>query len=343
MDIHEKYIRRSFVLARLGLGSVAPNPLVGAIVVKNGKVIAEGHHQCCGGDHAERNALRKLATNGNFKNCARGTTIYISLEPCSHQGRTPPCTDLLIEAGIKTVYFAIRDPHPAVRAKDGVAQLEAAGITVHYPILEAEARDLNKAFFTNIEKQRPYVIWKAGMSLDGKIATARGESKWITGEISRVKVQELRYTVDAVLVGANTVIKDNPSLECRLPDKEKTLIKIILGNRKAMPKKTKLLKDPYALFIPHPVDLEKMLKQLYHEQKVCSILVEGGGAINDTFLRAGLVDEFYLFIAPKIIGGKNAVSVVGGKGFNKLTESLPAKIQQISSSGEDILIHGFFN
>ncbi len=342
MDIHEKYIRRSFILARLGLGSVAPNPLVGAVVVKNGKVIAEGYHQCCGGDHAERDALRKLTKKGSFKNCARGATIYISLEPCSHQGRTPPCTDLLIEAGVKTVYFAIRDPHPTVRAKDSVAQLEAAGLKVHYPILEAEARDLNKAFFTNVEKKRPYVIWKAGMSLDGKIATARGESKWITGEASRAKAQELRYTVDAVLVGAKTVITDNPSLDCRLPNKEKTLIKIILGSRKAMPKKTKLLQDPYALFIPHPADLKKTLEQLYQEQKICSILVEGGGTINDAFLRAGLVDEFYLFVAPKIIGGAKSVSVVGGKGFSQLNSALPAKINTVKHCAEDLLIHGYF-
>lgn len=342
MDIHEKYMRRTFALAKQGLGSVTPNPLVGAVVVKNGKVIAEGYHQCCGGDHAERDALKKLARKGSFKNCARGASIYISLEPCSHHGRTPPCTDLLLEAGIKKVYFAIRDPHPAVRAKDSVTQLEAAGIAVHYPLLEKEARELNKVFFTNVERGRPYIIWKAGMSLDGKIATARGESKWITGEVSRAKAQNLRYSVDAILVGANTVIQDDPSLDCRLPDKEKTLIKLVLGDRKKMPKHTKLLKDPYALFIPHPKDLKKTLEQLYQEQKVCSILVEGGGAINDSFLRAGLVDEFYLFVAPKIIGGQAAVSVVGGKGILALRDALLAKNLQASTSGEDLLLHGYF-
>lgn len=342
MNIHEKYIHRTFTLARQGLGTVAPNPLVGAVIVKNGKIIAEGYHQCCGHDHAERDALKKLASRGNFKNCARGATIYISLEPCSHHGRTPPCTDLIIEAGIKEVYFAVRDPNPKVRAKDSVQQLEQAGIKVHYPILEVEARELNKVFFTNVEKQRPYIIWKAGMSLDGKIATARGQSKWITGEESRAKVQELRYTVDAVLVGQNTVIKDNPSLTCRIPGKDKTLIKIILGDRKKMPKNTKLLKDPYALFITHPQDLKKMLEHLYKEQKICSILVEGGSTINDSFLRAGLVDEFYLFIAPKIIGGKKAIPVVGGQGFPTLAKALSAKKITTTHCGQDLLIHGKF-
>lgn len=335
-------MRKALSLARKGLGAVTPNPLVGAVVVKNDRVLAEGFHQCCGGNHAERDALRKLAPNGKFKNCAKGATIYISLEPCSHHGRTPPCTDLIIEAGIKEVFFAIRDPHPTVRAKDSVQQLKQAGLKVQYPLLEAEARELNKVFFTNVEKQRPYIIWKAGMSLDGKIATARGESKWITGEISRAKVQELRYAVDAVLVGTNTVVQDNPRLDCRLPNKEKTLIKIILGSRQKMPKNTKLLQDPYALFIPHPRDLKKTMEKLYHEQQICSILVEGGGTINDAFLRAGLVDEFYLFIAPKIIGGKKATPVVGGQGFPVLAKALPAKNLTIQNSGQDILLHGNF-
>ena len=342
MTVHEQYMRQALRLAHKGLGKVAPNPLVGAIIVRNNKVLATGYHHEYGSVHAERDALNKLAKKGSLKDCAKGATIYVTLEPCSHHGHTPPCTEAIIESGISEVYFAVRDPNPKVRAKDSVKQLRHAGITVHYPLLEKTAREINKAFFTNIEKKRPYVIWKSGMTLDGKIATARGESKWITGEASRAKVQELRYTADAILVGANTVAHDNTSLSCRLFGKEKELVKIILGERKHMPRNTTLLKDPQALFIPHPKNLKKTLEQLYYEFKIGTILVEGGGTVNDSFLRAGLVDEFYLFIAPKILGGKDAISVVGGKGFTKLSEAIPAKKITTSSCGEDILIHGYF-
>jgi diaminohydroxyphosphoribosylaminopyrimidine deaminase/5-amino-6-(5-phosphoribosylamino)uracil reductase len=180
------------------------------------------------------------------------------------------------------------------------------------------------------------------MSLDGKIATKIGESKWITGETSRKFVQHLRYGVDAVLVGVNTVKKDNPALTCRLPGQKKDLYKIILGSRKSMPRGTVLLNDPKALFIENSADLKRLAGKLYRDDRICSVLVEGGGTVNDSFIRSGLIDEFYLFVAPKIIGGENAVAVVGGKGFARLSQARKIAFWDTAACGEDLLIHGIF-
>lgn len=368
----EDYIRRCFNLAKFGTGKVAPNPLVGAVIVKNGEVIAEGYHRAHGEAHAERAAILKLVTKGVVNHCASGASLYVSLEPCNHHGRTPPCTEMIIEAGIKKVFFAVRDPNPKVAKNDSVKILKKAGIQVNYPILEKEAKELNRIFFKNILKKEPYYILKTAMSLDGKIATRTGESKWITSEKSRQLVHELRFAADAILVGVNTIIKDNPELTVRLPKKEKAIYRIILDTNGRIPKNAKVIKqnkDKKTLLVvseqllpgklaelkklnvalllapvdkkTQQLDLKKLSKMLF-ELSICSVLIEGGSTVIDSFVRANLLDEYYCFIAPKIIGGKNSPTTVGGHGFANLKEARKLKFKEITKIGQDTLIHAYF-
>jgi diaminohydroxyphosphoribosylaminopyrimidine deaminase/5-amino-6-(5-phosphoribosylamino)uracil reductase len=331
------FLRRTFTLAERGRGFVSPNPLVGAVIVRNGKILAEGYHRACGENHAERDAILKLAGKKPVKNCARGATIYVNLEPCAHHGQTPPCTDIIIEAGIKKVVFAVRDPNPKVRKLDPVRILKKAGLEVAYPVLESEARELNKVFFKNQTQGLPYITLKSAMTLDGKIADARGRSKWLTGPEARAEVQKLRLAHDAVLVGKNTVLQDNPRLNIRLPGIKKENYKIVLGARGQFPKNTKLLKDPKAIFTAER-DLKKLLAELYQKHQICSVLVEGGAAVNTSFLQNGLVDEWQLFIAPKILGG-DALPVLGDLGVQKLADFYPAPLQNARLIGADVLLN----
>lgn len=315
------------MLAKKAVGCVSPNPLVGAIIVTEGKIIAEGYHQCCGGDHAERDALKKVKD-------VNGATIYVSLEPCAHHGRTPPCTDAIIAAGISRVVFAVRDPNPKVRREDPVKILKKAGIKITYPVCEQEARELNKAFFMNHEHNRPYVIWKSAMSMNGKIGVPN-KRIMITGKSAERYVHQLRYQVDAVLVGAGTVRTDNPQLTCRLPGKKKMLWKIILGSKKSFSKNTKLLKDPQAIFVEDSRNLKKTLQWLYREYKIGSILVEGGSQVNTSFLKAGLIDEVHLFVAKKKITEANALDLVTDRRMLK-----KIRIHEIKKIGKDLLWKG---
>lgn len=369
---NEKYIRQCFELALNGTGKVSPNPLVGAVIVKNEKVLATGFHKSYGESHAERDAIMKLAKKGIIKNCAAEATIYISLEPCNHFGKTPPCTGLIIEAGIKKVVFAVRDPNPKVAQRDSVKILKKSGIKVEFPLLEKEAKEQNKVFFKNILKQEPYYTLKTAMSLDGKIATKTGESKWITSEKSRNFVQELRYAADAVLVGVNTVIKDDPHLTARLPGKQKSIYRIILDTNGRIPPESKIIKnnrDKKTILVISEnlapakinalkklnvslllapldkkngmIDLKKMSRLLF-KLSICSVLIEGGSTIIDSFVRANLLDEYYCFIAPKIIGGKKAPTTVGGEGIASLQHAKKLKLQEIKKIGEDTLLHAYF-
>ncbi len=320
------YIRQTFELAKKAEGLVSPNPMVGAVIVCDGKVLATGYHQSYGQDHAERMAILKLAKNKPVKNCAQGASLYVSLEPCSHQGKTPPCTELIIEAGIQKVYFAVKDPNPKVTKKDPVKILTAAGVQVNYPILENEALELNKVFFKNILNKQPYYILKTAMSLDGKIATSTGESKWITSEKSREFVHGLRYAVDAVLVGVNTIIQDDPRLSVRLSGKKKNIYRIILDTTGRIPRQARVIKENKdkktilvvgddlpktkleklkklkisLLLAPvvkktKQIDLAK-LGELLLKLSIASVLVEGGSAVADSFVRSGLLSEYYCFI-----------------------------------------------
>ncbi|MDR1453315.1 MAG: bifunctional diaminohydroxyphosphoribosylaminopyrimidine deaminase/5-amino-6-(5-phosphoribosylamino)uracil reductase RibD [Candidatus Margulisbacteria bacterium] len=350
----EFFMRRAFELARKGTGYVSPNPLVGAVIVKGGKIIAEGYHRACGKNHAEREAILNLAGKNPIKNCARGAALYVSLEPCAHHGRTPPCTDIIIEAGIKKVVFAVRDPDPQVHGLDPARLLKKAGLEVVYPVLEAEARELNKVFFHNQTAGLPYITLKSAVTLDGKIADARGRSKWITGPEARAAGQRLRLAHDAVLVGKNTVLQDDPRLNIRLPGIKKENYKIVLGARGDFPRGVKLLNDPQALFlgdiakglpaqgnIHSAAALKKALRFLYRKFQICSILVEGGAAVNTAFLKSGLVNEWRLFIAPKILGG-GALPVFGELGINKLSEFYHAKICSVQEIGGDLLLKILF-
>jgi len=336
----EKFIRRTFALAVRSAGYVSPNPLVGAAIVKDGKVLAEGCHRACGENHAERAAILKLAGKRPVKNCARGATLYVNLEPCAHQGRTPPCTDIIIEAGVKKVVFAVRDPNPKVHKLNPVRILKKAGLEVVYPVLEAEARELNKVFFKNQIRKLPYVTLKSAVSLDGKIAGARGTSKWITGSKARAAVHRLRLEYDAVLVGKNTVLKDNPRLSIRLPQVKKDNYKIVLGSRQSFPQNTKLLRDPKTIFTTER-NLKKLLSGLYRKYKICSVLVEGGAAVNTAFLKAGLIDEWQLFIAPKVLG-RDALPLLRNPGRKDLEKIRAGKIKSVQKFGRDIKLEILF-
>lgn len=340
MTPHEKFIRRTFALAGKGAGFTSPNPLVGAVIVRNEKIVAEGYHRAYGQNHAEREAILKLAGKKPLKNCARGATLYVNLEPCAHHGKTPPCTDIIIESGIKKVVFAMRDPNPQVRKLNSAQILEKAGIKTVYPVLEKEARELNKIFYKNQTQKLPYITLKSAMTLDGKIADARGRSQWLTGDEARAAVQQLRFAHDAVFVGKNTVLKDNPSLNIRLPGVKKENYKIVLGRRQDFPKNTKLLKDPRAIFTAER-NFKKLLAKLYKENNICSILVEGGAAVNTAFLKSGLANEWHLFIAPKILG-QNALPVFNNLGIRKLADFIPGKIQSAEKIGADVLLKIIF-
>jgi diaminohydroxyphosphoribosylaminopyrimidine deaminase/5-amino-6-(5-phosphoribosylamino)uracil reductase len=350
-NFDEEFMRRALALAERGRGFVSPNPLVGAVIVKNRKILAEGYHRARGENHAEREAILKLAGKKPVKNRARGAALYVSLEPCAHYGQTPPCTDIIIEAGIKKVIFAVRDPNPQVRRLDSAHILKKTGLEVVYPVLEEEARELNKVFFYNQTAGLPYLTLKSAITLDGKIADARGRSKWITGAEARAAVQRLRMAHDAVLVGKNTVLRDNPRLNIRLPGIKKENYKIILGARGDFPGGTKLLSDPKAIFLGDETEytlfrdsarsaaaLKKALRFLYRKFRICSILVEGGAAVNTTFLKSGLLNEWQLFIAPKILGG-GALPVFGELGINKLSEFYHAKICSVQKTGADVLLN----
>ncbi|MDR2431546.1 MAG: bifunctional diaminohydroxyphosphoribosylaminopyrimidine deaminase/5-amino-6-(5-phosphoribosylamino)uracil reductase RibD [Candidatus Margulisbacteria bacterium] len=329
-------MRRACALARRGAGFVSPNPLVGAVIVKNGKILAEGHHRAYGKNHAEREAILKLAGQNPVKNCARGAALYVNLEPCAHYGRTPPCAGLIIEAGIKKVVFALRDPNPQVRRRDPVRLLRKAGVEVAYPCLESEARELNKIFLKNQTRNRPYITLKSAMTLDGRIADARGRSQWLTGEPARAAVHRLRLIYDAVLVGKNTVLKDNPRLNIRLPGIKKENYKIILGARADFPKNTNLLQDPRALFLGRNIKLKNALRALYQKHRICSVLVEGGQTVNTAFLKSGLVDEWQLFVAPKVLGD-DALPVLGGLGIKNLDCAKNFRAHSVKKLGRDFL------
>lgn len=343
---HFAYMRRALALARQAEGRTSPNPVVGAVIVKDGCVVGEGYHQRAGAPHAEIEALRMAGE------AARGATMYVTLEPCAHHGRTPPCTDALIAAGIAEVYYAIDDPNPRVNGK-GRAQLSAAGIRVQKGLCEAEAYHLNRAYFKHVTTGRPFVTAKFAMSLDGKIATVSGQSRWISNPASRQRVHHLRNLTDAVLVGAGTVIADNPSLTTRLSQHDRDLrhpVRIIVDSRgrvplsakvfdPALPGKTVLATtalasaDHCAALADREVEVW-VLPADKHERVslpdlldhiggrgMMTLLVEGGSALLGALFAARLVDRVWTFIAPIIIGGHEAPSPVGGSGWQMLAHA----------------------
>ncbi len=357
------YMKRALELAALARGHTGPNPMVGAVLVKDGQVLGEGFHRRAGEPHAEVHALRQAGE------AAGGATLFVNLEPCAHYGRTPPCTRELIAAGIAQVHMAMLDPNPLVSGR-GKAELEAAGITTIVGEHVEEAQALNEVFVKYITTRHPFVIAKFAMSLDGKIATSAGESRWITGEEARRYVHRLRDTVDAVMVGVNTVIADDPLLTARLeaPDLRQPL-RVIVDSKGRTPLHARVLdhrlpgktiiaaselipegklagfEDQGIEVLISParggmVDLERLMQAL-GQREISSVLLEGGGTILASAFAAGLVDKVLAFIAPKIIGGKAAPTPVGGEGAPSLAQALTLKRVAVERFGPDVLISGY--
>ncbi|MBN2352790.1 MAG: bifunctional diaminohydroxyphosphoribosylaminopyrimidine deaminase/5-amino-6-(5-phosphoribosylamino)uracil reductase RibD [Spirochaetales bacterium] len=347
----EFHMRRCLSLAERGLGFTSPNPAVGAVVVKDGRMAGKGFHRRAGAEHAEIVALRQAGDR------AEGATLYVSLEPCSHFGKTPPCADEIVRRKVARVVVAMRDPNPLVDGK-GIERLRNAGVTVETGLLETRARRLNEVFVVNMLSRRPFTALKAAASLDGRIATASGESRWITGEEARAHAHRLRGRYDAVMVGINTVLKDDPLLTPRVPPYEgKKTMRVVVDSRaripvdcalvksaretplvvavtgQALPGKVKTLgaQGAAVLLVNEDrgrVDLDDLLAKLY-TLSVCSVLVEGGGELLASFVERDLYDKLYLFQAPKLIGGSAALSFLGGRGVERL-ERAP-RLSEVSS------------
>ena len=363
-ETHIAFMQRALDLARRAKGRTSPNPLVGAVIVKNGKVIGEGYHQKAGTPHAEVHALNAAGED------AKGATLYTNLEPCCHWGRTPPCTEALIRAGIAQVYVAEVDPNPSVAGK-GVQQLQNADINVHVGIRRQEASDLNEVHRKYIQTGKPFVILKTAMSLDGKIATASGESQWITSEASRQRGHEVRDAVDAILVGRGTVARDNPALTTRLQGREgQDAIRIVLDSHgrtrtdarifnaeseagiivavtpEAPSKNVEVLEKAGAEVITVPAVYGKVcfksLMEILGKREITSVLIEGGSEINASALAAGIVDKVMCFIAPRLIGGQNAPGPIGGVGIRSLSDAANLRRVRITPIPEhDFLIEGY--
>lgn len=371
-----EYMSRAIELAELGRGWVNPNPAVGAVIVKEGRVIGEGWHERYKGLHAERNAFASLTES------AEGADLYVTLEPCCHYGKTPPCTEAIIAHKIRRVVIGSDDPNPKVAGK-GVIQLREAGILVETGVMKAECDRLNPIFFHYITTNMPYVVMKYAMTADGKIATKTGASKWITGEKARARVQEMRHCYMGIIAGIGTVLADDPMLNVRLEGK-KSPIRIICDSRLRIPLDSKICRSAgqYRTMIAcgkiedgdlgiekkkeQDADCKEMVRkaeklramgievvslpdvqgrvdllQLMNylgSQKIDSVFLEGGGELNDSFLRAGLVQELKVFIAPKIFGGKEAKTPVSGVGVELPDQGTAFVLEKTSVIGEDFLL-----
>ncbi len=355
----QNYMLQAIQLAKQGEGWTNPNPMVGAVIVKNGRIIGKGYHKKCGELHAERNAIASLTES------AEGATIYVTLEPCCHYGKTPPCTEAIIEQKIKRVVIGSRDPNPKVSGK-GIKMLQEAGIEVIEDFMREECDRLNPVFFHYITTKTPYVVMKYAMTLDGKIATKTGASKWITGEAARAEVQHMRHRYMGIMAGIGTVLADDPMLNVRV-EGWKSPIRILCDSGLRIPLDGQIVKSAgkYRTIVAYAdseiteakrkrlhemgveticcpdennqVDLKKLMKYL-GEEGIDSILLEGGGTLNDSALRAGIVQEVQAFIAPKLFGGMNSKTPVEGIGVRFPSEAVKLKCTDICQIGEDIRI-----
>ena len=355
----QNYMLQAIQLAKQGEGWTNPNPMVGAVIVKNGRIIGKGYHKKCGELHAERNAIASLTES------AEGATIYVTLEPCCHYGKTPPCTEAINEQKIKRVVIGSRDPNPKVSGK-GIKMLQEAGIEVIEDFMREECDRLNPVFFHYITTKTPYVVMKYAMTLDGKIATKTGASKWITGEAARAEVQHMRHRYMGIMAGIGTVLADDPMLNVRV-EGWKSPIRILCDSGLRIPLDGQIVKSAgkYRTIVAYAdsenteakrkrlhemgveticcpdennqVDLKKLMKYL-GEEGIDSILLEGGGTLNDSALRAGIVQEVQAFIAPKLFGGMNSKTPVEGIGVRFPSEAVKLKCTDICQIGEDIRI-----
>ncbi len=349
------YMKLALKLAEAGKGQTSPNPAVGAVVVANNTIVGVGSHVKAGEDHAEVHALNMA------KSKARAGTIYVTLEPCSHYGKTPPCAELIVQSGIKRAVIATYDPNPQVCGK-GVHYLEQAGIEVDVGIKKAEADRINEDFYHYIKTKMPFITLKTAVTLDGKIATSTGESKWITGREAREDVHQYRHEHDAILVGIGTVLKDNPKLTTRLPQGGKSPIRIILdsdlrtpidahvitdnsvetwivtGNKVSKHKKQKFGQEHVTLIeVDNPRNLHPLMLQL-GKLGIVSLFVEGGATVNDSFLTQKLVNQIVLYMAPILIGGSRAPTSFEGDGIASLQNALKVQFESVQQIGHDLKI-----
>ena len=361
LEIDEFYMDKALELAIKGMGKTNPNPIVGSIIVKENKIIGKGYHEHYGQAHAERNAIKNAIDD------VSGSTIYINLEPCAHYGKTPPCVDLIIEKKIKRVVIGMLDPNPLVAGKS-IEKLRKNNIEVIVGIREEECRKINEIFIKYITSKLPYVIIKSGISLDGKIATYTGESKWITSKDSRIHGHELRNKMTGIMVGINTIVLDNPMLTYRGEKEGRNPIRIVLDSNLRIPIESNVIRynngntivaciknsnNSKKIFLENigikiietneddgEVDLKELMKKLA-EEKIDSILLEGGGTLNYSALKKGIVDKVRFYIAPKIIGGEKSKNSVGGQGFEKLEQCINLKNISCFNIGEEIVVEGY--
>jgi diaminohydroxyphosphoribosylaminopyrimidine deaminase / 5-amino-6-(5-phosphoribosylamino)uracil reductase len=358
-DLH--YMQRALRLARKGMGRTAPNPMVGAVVVNGGEIVAEGYHRRAGLPHAERAALEQVGDR------ARGGTLYVNLEPCNHFGRTPPCTQIILEKGLRKVVFGMEDPNPGVKG-GGASFMLSRGIEVVSGVLEEACRQLNEVFIHWITTGRPFVYLKAAISLDGRIATRTGDSKWISNDRSRRKVHELRNRVDGIVAGIGTILKDDPQLTVRLPrGKIEDPRRIIIDPRLRISPQARLLEQPEKVIIAASEKGPEKKRQLLERQGVevlilpdqdgrlsirdllthlgqkgiTSLLVEGGAEVYGSFLQEKQVNKLVLFIAPLLIGGRQAKGMIGGTGANLVTEAVRLQRMKVSRLAGDILVEAY--
>ena len=364
--MEEKYMRRAIELAKNGIGKVNPNPLVGAVIVKDGQIISEGYHAKYGDLHAERNAFQNLKCADD----AKGAEMYVTLEPCCHFGKQPPCTQAIIEHGIRKVYVGSNDPNALVAGK-GIEQLRQAGIEVETEVMKDECDALNPVFFHYITTQTPYVVMKYAMTLDGKIATRTGHSKWISGEASRARVQQTRNALKGIMVGIGTVLNDDPMLTCRI-DGGRNPIRIICDSKLRIPLSSHVVTtakevativatiEPHAEYtrfwneqkaaleeqgvevvvvkeVNDRLDLKDLMRQL-GERKIDGILLEGGSTLNYAALQAGIVNRIEAYIAPKLFGGAGLYTPVGGEGVEYATEGIECQLLTADKIEEDMLL-----
>ncbi|MDD5698435.1 MAG: bifunctional diaminohydroxyphosphoribosylaminopyrimidine deaminase/5-amino-6-(5-phosphoribosylamino)uracil reductase RibD [Victivallaceae bacterium] len=333
----ENYMLKALELAKLAWGRTSPNPLVGAVLVKDRKIIGQGYHRRAGEAHAEINALREAGEN------ARGADLYVTLEPCSTSGRTPPCTDAIIAAGIKKVFAGSTDPNPAHAGK-GLEILVRAGIETVAGIEKSACDKINEAFFTWITGGRPFVLLKLAMTLDGKIATVAGRSHWITGVAARQRVQTLRQWCDAIMVGGETVRQDRPELTVRGTDPpwEKQPLKLIATRSMNDGDLLRYFPDHSARAVnpSSPAAWRELLTEL-GRKNITALLIEGGGELAAEVLNAGIVDQVEFHIAPKILGGKNSRPAVAGKNPLTLEEAKQLRDCKIETAGNDIIVSGY--
>jgi len=354
MISHKKYMAVTISLAEKGKGYVSPNPLVGCVIVKRGKVVGRGYHKKFGEEHAEINALKAASKKAN------NATMYVNIEPCSHWGKTSPCTEKIVEAGIREVIVGVEDPNPLV---DGYKELKFRGLKTRIGILRDKAKKLNEVYIKYMKTKKPLVTLKLAMSLDGKIATSTGDSKYITSREARKYVHQLRNDVDAVMVGINTITKDNPLLDSRLV-KGKNPTKVIVDSKLKISEMAKVLKDPSKVIIATTkkaprkkidklqrkgvrililkperglVDLKELIKEL-GKSEIASVMIEGGAELSGNAIKCGIVDKLLIFTAPKIIG--NGLGAIKNLDIKKINKAIRLKNISTKNIGKDFLVEG---